>query len=196
MTASLKRDGRRRPGYYVRRGERAVAKFKKEARLRKHDDMMAAAKQPSPGWKLISIRQFSASGYVFPVGSEIPEAVYTTMPSKHFNALIGSGYCRWVPGSAPISAKPRALQAPTQEKPRPKVELAGDASRDPVQAWRDSLKLMTERCAGDRGLAEDLLLADQAGGRLYQTAARVFAENKSRSVPGMCMRRTIDGLNG
>ena len=145
-------------------------------------------------WVMTVKRKFSTSDWTFNVGCAItPEQLAS---ARNHRLLLANYFLGWEPPSNRPRPQPIPIKPPAPAPKRPAVEIVGDAAADPVAAWRATRAAMAEKCGGNFGLAEDLILADQAGGKLYVLAARVHAERESRRIPGMSMRRVITGLNG
>ena len=160
-----------------------------------HATRAVTMQAPGSGdWVLTVKRAFSTSEMKFPVGAICTPAQLAL--AANYRSLLDGNFLAWTPKNDRPRPQPVPIKPPAPPAARPKVEIVGDVSLDPVAAWRATRAAMAQKCNGNFALAEDLIVADQAGGKLYQLAARVHAERKSRSVPGMSMRRSIDGLNG
>lgn len=133
------------------------------------NEMVAA---PHQGWVLIARRRIQSDHQIYDVGCEVPPAAL----GRNFQALLDARFVGWVPSNETSRAKPPRRAAPPEPARRPNPPILIVADRDAVTSWKKSVVQMTKLTGGDRVRARDLLLADDAGSRLFLKAARIAAE--------------------
>jgi len=124
------------------------------------------------------IRRFQTAEKIFDIGC----GVTLSDLGSNFRAFLNAEppYVELVTDGTPLREPRDRPPPPAPPKPRAAVELVDD--EDVVTAWRKTLALMTERCDGNRGLAEDLLMADVRGRDLYKRAVATACAKEAQRV--------------
>ena len=112
----------------------------------------------------------------------------------NYRALLASLFLEWSPPSNAQRPRPVRLTPPAPAQKPPPLEIVPDP--DVVRSLRLTYARRVEVNGGDYGRARDEIESDPAGGKLFQLAARVFAERQSKRIPGASLRRAVTGLYG